>query len=114
MKRILFWLIVNLTIVISLVLGFIFDISGARNISIFVIWTLSIITIIGHRELKRIIQSNHKKTLMAFTPFSIGLDTGVVLFLIWYGRWITATLFLIHLFVIIGVKYNFKKVVDIE
>jgi hypothetical protein len=100
-------LLFDIIILIALTLGFFFDVQGAKNITLFVLWALSItgaigalilmVLGIGDTELQEAVKKQATKEVPYTLPqwLDVTMDIFILSVIVWFGHWVLGIFFLI-------------------
>jgi hypothetical protein len=87
-------------------MGLAYDVEGALNISLFIAWAISLLSLVFLSEefQKKVFEEQPKSAVPAW--FDTCFDLVIIGMFVWYGAIFTAIAYSIHLILVIGYRKN--------
>jgi len=97
--KLLRWILMNATFAILIYFGFFGEIEGAYNTALFIAWVIIIMSffLLSDDAIKRLKENEIKRSVPNWVD--ITFDITVSLVFAWFGAWLTAAFYFVHMLI---------------
>ena len=114
MNNRLTYFIANGLFFLALWFGLVYDIKGALNIGIFMVWFAFVVSLFtGSKKIKEALIKNKNYPSVPMW-LDVLFDMTIVILLIWFARWYSGTAYIIHAMVNYAVHKDVEKRREVE